>query len=89
MSHHMASSQQLFSSFEASPTPHILMGNNTAMAICGKGFIKIKYCTFNDVLCVPSLSSNIFSIYQITHSGIGKTMKFTPNSVHIRDHEIG
>ena len=37
-SHHMASSQGLFSYFEASPTPHILMGNDTIMIVCGKYF---------------------------------------------------
>ena len=47
----MTSSQDLFSSFEASPTPHILMGNNTVMTICGKGSIDIDDCTFHDVLC--------------------------------------
>ena len=86
-SHHMASSQDLFSSFEASPTPHILMGNNIIMTICGKGSIDIDDGTFHNVLCVPFFSSNLLSMYQITHSGIGKTVEFAWDSLHIRDSE--
>ena len=86
-SHHMASSQDLFSSFEASPTPHILMGNNTTMTICGKGSIDIDDGTFHNVLCVPSLSSNLLSIYQITHSGTRKIVEFSHDLVHIKDSE--
>ena len=87
--HHMASSQDLFSSFKASPTPHILMGNNTVMTVCGKGSIDIDDGTFHNVLCVPSLSSNLLSIYQITHNGTGKTVEFSRDSVLIKDSETG
>ena len=66
----------MFSSFEASPTQHILMGNNTIMIVCGKGSIGINDGTFHDILCVPSFSSNLLSIYQITHSGTGKIVDF-------------
>ena len=76
-----------FSSFEASSTPHVLMGNNTVMTVCGKGSIDIDDSTFHDVLCVPSSSSNLIPIYQITHSGIRKIVEFPWDSVHIRDSE--
>ena len=76
-SHHMTSSQDLFSSFGASPTPHILLGNNTVMTVCGKGSIVIDDGTFHDALCVPSLSSNLLSIYHITHTGTWKTAEFS------------
>ena len=72
----MALSQDLFSSFEASPTLHILMGNNNVMTVCGKGSIDIDDGTFHDVLFVPYFPSNLLSIYQITYSGIGKTVEF-------------
>ena len=84
----MASSQDLFSCFETSPTPHILMGNNIIMMVCGKGSIEIDDGKFHDVLCVPSFSSNILSIYQITHSGIEKIAEFAQDLVHIRDSEM-
>lgn len=83
----MALSQDLFSSFEAFPTPHILMWNNTIMTICGKGYINIDDGPFHDVLCVLCLSSNLLSIYQITHSGTRKIVEFTCDLVHIIDSE--
>ena len=63
------------------------MGNNIVMNICGKCSIDIDDGTFHDVLCVPSLSSNLLSIYQITHSGIGKKIEFAQDLVHIIDSE--
>lgn len=39
--------------------------------------------TFNDVLCVHSLSSNLLFVYQIAHSGQGKSIEFTLNYVYI------
>ena len=79
----MASSREIFSSFEASPIPHIIIGNNIVMTVCGKGTICIQDDTFNDVLYVPSLSANLLSVYQISHSGSGKTVEFTPDLVFI------
>ena len=63
------------------------MGNNTYMKVSGKGYIGIGEGTFNDVLCVPSLTTNLLSIYQITHGGQGKTIEFTLDRVYIRDLE--
>lgn len=85
----MAFSQNLLTSFEASPTPHILMEKKIVMVVCEKGYIGIYDGAFHDVLCVPYLSSNIFSIYQTTHNGRVKTVEFAQDLVHIRDSEIG
>lgn len=52
-----------------------------------KEYIDIRNVTFNDVFCVPHLSDYFISIYQITHGGASKTMKFTLDSVLIRDFE--
>ncbi|WP_233109404.1 hypothetical protein, partial [[Clostridium] innocuum] len=49
--------------------------------------IPMKEGTFNDVLCVPSLTTNLLSIYQITHGAQGKIVEFTPDYVYIRDME--
>lgn len=61
------------------------MDNNAYMCVCGKGSIQIDEGSFNYVLCVPSLSTNILSIYHITHSGEGKSVDFTPYFVIIQD----
>ena len=39
---------------------------------------------FKDVLYVPNLSSNILSIYQITHLGDGNNVEFFPDLVQVR-----
>ena len=43
----------------------------------------------NDVFYVPSLSANLLSVYQISHSGSGKIVELTPNLVFIWDSMIG
>ena len=35
--------------------------------------------------CVPSLSYNLLSVYQITHSGEEKAIEFSPYQVVIKD----
>lgn len=86
-SHHMVSSIDMLSSFEPCNSPNILMGNNTYMKVCGKDSIDIGERKFNDVLCVPSLTTNLLSVYQITHGAQGKIVEFTPDCVYIRDME--
>ena len=50
-----------------------------SLSVVGYGTIQVDNGHFNDVLCVPSLSCNHLSIYQITHSGEGKTVEFSPH----------
>ena len=52
-----------------------------------EGSIDIEDGAFHYVLCVPYFSSNLLFIYQITHSGIGKTTEFAQDLVHIKDNE--
>lgn len=86
-SHHMSSSMDMFSYIEPCTSPPILMGNNTYMKVCGKGSIPMGEGTFDDVLCVPSLTTNLLSIYQITRGEQGKIVEFTLDYVYIRDME--
>jgi hypothetical protein len=51
----------------------------------GSGTIQLDDGHFNDVLCVPSLSYDLLLVYQITHSGEGKIIKFSPDQVVIKD----
>ena len=47
--------------------------------------VPIENGHFSDVLCVPRISCNFLSVYQITHSGEGKSVTFTPHQVLIKD----
>ena len=59
------------------------MVNNATLEIYGKGLVCIQDGIFNDVLYVPSLSTNLLLISYITHSGLGKTIEFTIDLVFI------
>ena len=40
---------------------------------------------FKDILCVPNLSSNLLSIYQISHYRGGNKVEFLPDSVMVQN----
>ena len=61
--------------------PHIFVGDDTKMEVEGKGHIEMETGEFKDVLYVPNLSSNLLSVYQITHLGDGHKVEFLLNSV--------
>ena len=65
------------------------MGNNSKFRTNGKGSIKLELGRFKDVLFVPSLASNLLSIYQMTHIGSPKRVIFGPDSVEITDISTG
>ena len=54
------------------------------MKVCVKGSIPMGEGSFNDIICVPSLTTNILSIYQITHGAQGKIIELTHDYVYIR-----
>ena len=70
----------LFQSFDG---PSIQMGNNIKFKIKGKGSVKLEHGRFKDVVFVPSLASNMLSVYQMTHTGYPKRVIFGPDSVEI------
>ena len=53
------------------------------MEVEGKGNVEMENGEFKDVLYVPNLSSNLLSIYQITHLGDGHKVEFIPDSVMV------
>ena len=70
-SNHMAASREPFSSFQSFDGPSIQMGNNSKVKTKGKGSIQHEHGRL-DVLFVPSLASNLLSVYQMTHIGSPK-----------------
>ena len=60
---HMVSTREIFSSLYMSKGPLIVLGDNSLTDSVGKGRIDLHHVNFNNVLYVPGLSSNIFSVY--------------------------
>ena len=88
-SNHMVASIESFSSFQSFNGPSIQMGNNSKIQTKGKGSIQLEHGRFKDVLFVPSLASNLLSVYQMTHTGSPKRVIFGPDSVEITDISTG
>jgi hypothetical protein len=84
-SYHMAKEKALFSTLNECNTKKICVGDDRSLSFVGFGTVQVDNGHFNDVLCVPSLSYNLISIYQITHSGEDKTVEFLPHQVVIKD----
>jgi hypothetical protein len=72
--YHMAKDKAIFSALNECNTTKIFVGGDRSLSVVGSGTIQVDNGHFNDVLCLPSLSCNLLSIYQITHSGEGKTV---------------
>ncbi|KAH9292288.1 hypothetical protein KI387_042524, partial [Taxus chinensis] len=84
-SHHMGSSHVEFSNIKPCGMSQITMGNDTTVSVSSSGLVEMDGGTFNQVLSVPDLSTNLLSVYQITHLGEGMQVEFGPNSVIIRE----
>jgi hypothetical protein len=76
-------------------TKKIFVGDDRSISVVGSGIVQVDNGLFNDVLCVPSIFYdvlcvpsifyNLILMYQITHSGEGKTIEFSPHQVVIKD----
>jgi hypothetical protein len=84
-SYHMAKDKDIFSTLNECNTKKIFVGDDRSLSVEGSGTVQVENGHFNDVLCVPSLSCNLLSVYPITHSGEGKTVEFSPHQVVIKD----
>ena len=67
-SNHMVASRESFSSLQYFDVPSIQMGNSSKVQAKGKGSFKLEHGNFKDVLYVPSLATNMLSLYQMTHT---------------------
>ena len=61
------------------------MGDDTLTDSLGKGRIDLDHGKFNNVLYVPVLSSNLLSVYQMTHTRSPKNFIFSPDDVEITE----
>jgi hypothetical protein len=83
-SHHMAKDKDIFPALNECNTKKIFVGVDRSLSVVGSGTVQVNNGHY-DILCVPSLSCNLLSVYQITHSGEGKTVEFSPHQVVIKD----
>jgi hypothetical protein len=81
----MAKEKDTFSTLNECITKNIFVGDDRSLSVVGYGTVQVDNDHFNDVLCVSSLSCNLLSIYQIIHSGEGKTIDFSPHEAVIKD----
>jgi hypothetical protein len=81
----MDKDKAIFYSLNECNTKKIFVGDDRSLSVVGSRTIQEDNGHFNDVLCVPSVSCNLLSVYQITHSCKGKIIKFSPNQVVIKD----
>ena len=64
-----------------SPKKVVFSLNEVEIFDIGKGRIDLDNGSFNDVLYVPCLTSNLFLLYQMTHTGSPKKVFLSPNDV--------
>jgi hypothetical protein len=84
-SYHMAKDKAIFSKLNECNIEKIFVGDDKSISVVGTGKVQVDNGHFKDVLCVPSISCNLLSMYQITHSGEGKTVEFSSHQVVIKD----
>eukprot|EP00253_Pinus_taeda_P027812 PITA_27812 len=84
-SYHMAKNKAMFSSLNDFNTKNIYVGDDRSLSVVETRTFHIENGQFNDVLCVPTLSSNLLFVYQINHSGEGKIVEFSPHDVVIKE----
>jgi hypothetical protein len=59
------------------------MGDDSPIEADRKGRVELDHGSFENVLHVPQISMNFLSVFHITHSGSGKKVEFTPDSMSI------
>jgi hypothetical protein len=84
-SYHRAKDKSIFVSLKKCITKKIYVGDDRSLSVVGCRTIQVDNGHFNDVLCVPSISCNLLSVYQITHSSEDKTTEFSAHQVVIKD----
>jgi hypothetical protein len=83
--YHMTNNKDIFSSLNECNTKKIFVDDDKSLSVVVYGTFQVENGHFNDALCVPSISCNLLSIYQITQSGEGKIIDISPHQVVIKD----
>jgi hypothetical protein len=81
----MDKDKAIFSPLNKCNTKKIFVGDDRSLSVVGFGIVQVDNGHFNDVLCVPNISNNLLSVYQIIHLGEAKTVEFSPHQVVIKD----
>jgi len=62
-SYHMAKNKAMFSFLNDCNTKNIYVGDDRSLNVLGTGIVYLDNGRFNYVLCVPTLSYNLLSVY--------------------------
>ena len=79
----MVPSKDSFTTLNLTGGPTIHMGDESQIPAVGRGSIKNQHGEFKNVLYVPSLTANLLSVYQMTHTGSPKQVVSGPDSLEI------
>ena len=77
----MMESKDSFYSMDTDKIIPIHMGDDSTIILKGQGTVNLEHGSFFNVLYVPSLDSNLLSVYEMTHTEIPKRLTFSPNDV--------
>ena len=62
-----------------------MLGDDSLINGLRKGRIDLDHGKFSNVLYVPGLASNVFSVYHMTHTGYPNNSIFSPDDVEITE----
>ena len=85
----MMAERDSFSSLETDKSIPIHMGDDSTITFKGQGNIDLEHGYFSNVLYVPSLASNLLSVYQMTHTRVPKRVSFILDDVEIKELAFG
>ena len=80
-SNHMMAERDSFSFLETGKSIPIHMGDDSIILSEGQGTVNREHGFFSNVLYVPSLASNLLSVYKMTHTRVPKRFYFIPDDV--------
>ena len=80
---HMMAIKDSFSSLYTNKRIPIHMRYDSTIISKGQGTVNLEHGCFSNVMYVQSLTSNLLSIYQMTHTGVPKRVSFNPDDVQI------